>query len=85
MSARHHPDVAAVSSAVKKTILSAALSSTWTYNALTGHRSSTRTISRLHVQVDWGHEDVKTKMVYTHVLNREPRGVRSPMDKMPDG
>ncbi len=44
-----------------------------------------RTVCRLHVQVDWGHKDVKTKMVDTHVLYREPRGVRSPMDKMPDG
>ena len=27
-----------------------------------------------------GHKDVKTRMVYTHVLNRAPAGVRSPMD-----
>jgi len=31
---------------------------TWTYNALSGHRSSNRTISRLYVHVDWGHKDV---------------------------
>ncbi len=29
--------------------------------------------------------DVKTIMVYTRVLNRGPRGVLSPIDKMPDG
>jgi len=27
-----------------------------------------------------GHNDVKTTMIYTHVLNRGPAGVRSPMD-----
>jgi len=29
-----------------------------------------------------GHEDVKTTMIYTHVLNRGGRGVRSPMDAL---
>jgi integrase len=27
-----------------------------------------------------GHSDVKIMMIYTHVLNRGPAGVRSPMD-----
>jgi site-specific recombinase XerD len=29
-----------------------------------------------------GHEDVKTTMIYTHVLNRGGKGVRSPMDSL---
>jgi len=29
-----------------------------------------------------GHKDVHTTMIYTHVLNRGSRGVRSPADRL---
>ena len=37
------------------------------------------------VQELMGHKDVRTTMIYTHVLNRGGRGVCSPLDRLRKG
>lgn len=80
---RHHMDPSLVQKAVTQAVRTAGLTKRATCHTFR-HSFATHLLADGYdirtIQELLGHKDVRTTMIYTHVLNRGGKGVRSPID-----
>jgi len=85
---RHHIHESAIQRAVHEAILRGGITKAASCHTFR-HSFATHLLEDGYdirtVQELLGHRDVGTTMIYTHVLNRGGRGVRSPLDRLAGG